>query len=147
LCLLLNASVLLTPFNTTHAHVGHDQQSAEVHGGHRHDVAHGHEGGVEHSHDDWFEEEFSGTAPASGEAQVIELDAAVTNQSSLTSIAWVQWLPLACVIAVLAIGTQFCLAILRPPKSSPRSRSHRAYWRPPLRGPPPSIRSSLTACS
>jgi hypothetical protein len=139
LCLLLNASVLLTPFNTTHAHVGHDQQSAEVHDGHRHGFARGHEHGVEHAHDDGFEEEIAGGGSASGEVQVIELDAAVANQSSLTSIAWVQWLPLACVIAVLAIGMQFCLVILRPPKSSPRSRSHHAYLRPPLRGPPLSI--------
>lgn len=101
LCMLVNVSILLIPFSTTHAHVGSGaHHHADVHGGHSHDFEHGH--GASDGHD-----------PADAE-QVIDLEPALTNQSTSSSAFWTYWLPLACVLTVLAAGMQICVLVLRP---------------------------------
>lgn len=158
-CMLLNLSVTLMPFNTVHAHVSsRDQHETGVHGGHSHqlahshDSAHGHDGGgsvhpdadhghthaVDHSHDvDHGHDAAGGHEPAEVD-QVVDLKPSLTNQNNSSSVSALSlhWLPLACVVAVLSDGVQVCISLLRPPQSSSQPLSHRGYWRPPLRGPP-----------
>lgn len=121
LYMLVNVSVLLIPFHTAHAHVSSGTHT-DVHGGHSHDFEHSHGAGGAHE-------------PGDAE-QVVDLEPALTNQSTSPSPFWTYWLPLACVLAILAAGVQVCLLVLRPPRSHLQSGSHRGYWRPPLRGPP-----------
>lgn len=121
LCLLLNLSVLLMPFDTTHAHVSSAAAfSADVHSGHSHDLDphHDHETGAAAEH-------------------VVDLRAAVSPQNTFQSMAWSGWMPLASlvVLTLLLVG-QRCLAFFAPPSSDPKPPSRRGYWRPPLRGPP-----------
>lgn len=124
LCMLLNVSVMLVSFNSTHAHVGTGaHHHTDVHGGHSHDFGHTHD--------------VDGGHPPAEVDKVVDLTPALTSQSSTPSVSWTHWLPLVCVVAILSVGVQVCLSLLRPPQSDPPPASQRGYWRPPLRGPPP----------
>jgi hypothetical protein len=131
LCLLLNLSVLLMPFDTTHAHVSSAADlSTDVHSGHSHDLDHQHDLDHDHALDHGHDHE-TGTAD-----HVVDLQAAVSAQNSLQSMAWSDWIPLACLVVLTFLAAQRCIAVFAPPSSDPKPASRRGYWRPPLRGPP-----------
>lgn len=126
LCLLLNLSVLLMPFDTTHAHVSSAADlSTDVHSGHSHDLDHQHDFDHDHDHE-------TGTSAD----HVVDLQAAASAQNSLQSMAWSDWIPLACLVALTFLAAQRCIAVFAPLCSDPKPASRRGYWRPPLRGPP-----------
>jgi hypothetical protein len=120
LCLLLNVSVTLMPFNTAHAHVSTAHTlSADIHSGHSHDLdldasAHDHEKG----------------------AQIVDFRNAASAQNSFQSTVWSDWMPLLCLVALTVLVARLCTAAFSPPSSDPKPASRHGYWRPPLRGPP-----------
>jgi hypothetical protein len=115
--LVLNLSVLLMPFDTTHAHISSTAASStDVHSGHSHDLD-------PHSEHD------------AGE-HVVDLHGSFGTQNAFQSKFWSDWIPLACLVVMTLVVSQLCLAILAPPLSDPKPVSRHGYWRPPLRGPP-----------
>ena len=119
LCLLLNLSVLLMPFDTTHAHVSSAAAlSTDVHSGHSHDF----DGDHEHDH-------------GSPGDQVVELRGSISSQNTFQSMFWSDWIPLACLVALTLFVARLC-TVFAPPASDPNPAPRHGYWRPPLRGPP-----------
>lgn len=118
LCLLANLSLLLMPFDSTHAHVSPDHShAADVHGGHSHDFDH-----EVSDHD--------------ADHSVVSLKPAVSSQNNFQSAFLTLWLPLACAFVVTLLVVQQYLGTVKPSRSDPKPPSHHPYWRPPLRGPP-----------
>ena len=124
ICLLANISLMLIPFDRTHAHVvaehGHTHAS-DVHGGHSHDFD---------LHGD------TGEAGDGDEQVVVDMKPALTSQGTFQSAFWAYWVPLACTAVLLLAAAQFCLRLVAPPRSDSRPLSRHGHWRPPLRGPP-----------
>lgn len=118
LCLLANLSLLLMPFDSTHAHVSSDHShAADVHGGHSHDFDHGVAGEEAHR-------------------SVVDLKPALSSQNTFQSAFLTFWLPLACTFVLTLLVVQLCVGSVAPARSDPKPPSHHPYWRPPLRGPP-----------
>lgn len=119
--LLANISLMLIPFDRTHAHVvsehGHTHAS-DVHGGHSHDF------------------DFYGDAGDGVEQVVVDMKPALTSQGTFQSAFWAYWVPLACTVVLLPAVAQSCLRLAAPHRSDPRPLSRHGHWRPPLRGPP-----------
>lgn len=121
ICLLTNISVLLIPFDSTHAHVSPDHghtHVSDVHGGHSHDF-------------DLF-----GDIDDGDEQIVVDMKPALTSQGIFKSALGAYWVPLACTVVLLLAVAQLCLRSVPPPRSDPRPLSRHGHWRPPLRGPP-----------
>lgn len=122
LCLIANLSILLMPFDTTHAHVSSTADlSADVHSGHSHD----------------FDPDHHGDA---GE-HVVDLQGSVSAQNPFQSKFWSakfwsDFMPLACLVVLTYLVAPLCLTVFAPPLSDPKPASRHGYWRPPLRGPP-----------
>jgi hypothetical protein len=124
ICLLTNISLMLIPFDSTHAHVTADHghtHASDVHGGHSHDFDL--YGDVDDDSD-------------TDEQVVVDMKPALTSQGTLPSAFLTLWLPLACTLVLLLAVAQFCVRIIAPPRSDPRPTSRHGHWRPPLRGPP-----------
>lgn len=118
LCWAVSLSFVLMPYSTLHAHVA-DHDHTHVHGGHVHDFDSG--------HDD-----------AKPVDQVVKISVAATT-ANLAISDWTDWLPLVCVVVVLAAGLPFVTRILRPPSRDSEPISRRPHHLPPLRGPPASV--------
>lgn len=121
ICLLANISVMLMPFDSTHAHVSSDHghtHASDVHGDHSHDF-------------DLF-----GDLDDGDEQIVVDMKPALTSQGVFQSAFWTYWVPLACTVVLLLAVAQFCLRSIAPHRSDPRPLSRNGHWRPPLRGPP-----------
>ncbi|HEY5755658.1 MAG TPA: hypothetical protein VIU34_07535 [Steroidobacter sp.] len=121
ICLLANISLLLIPFDSTHAHVtsdhGHSHPS-DVHGGHSHDL------------------DLYGDVDEADEQIVVDMKPVLTTQGNFQSAFWTFWVPLACTVVLLLAVVQSCLRLVAPPRSDLRPLSRHGHWRPPLRGPP-----------
>ena len=121
LCLLANLSLVLMPFDSTHAHVSSDHSHATaVHGGHNHDFDHG-------MQNDQGDE---------ADRAIVDLKPALSSQNTFQSAFLTFWLPLACTFVLALLVVQLCLGSVAPTRSDPKPLSHHPYWRPPLRGPP-----------
>jgi hypothetical protein len=119
----LNLSVLLMPFDTSHAHISSAASlSTAVHSGHSHDLE-------PHSHP------HSDSAPGAAE-QIVDLQGSLSAQNTFQSMSWSNWIPLACLVAIAFLVARPRVAVFSPPSSDPERASRRGHWRPPLRGPP-----------
>jgi len=114
LCWVVSLSFVLMPYNTLHAHIG-DHEHAHVHGGHLHDFDAGHD--------------------AQPVDQVVKISVAATNTNPATA-NWTDWLPVLCVVVLLAAGLPFVTRILRPPSRDSEPIPRRPHRQPPSRGPP-----------
>jgi hypothetical protein len=126
LCLLLNVSILLMPFDSTHAHVTSDHghtHASDVHGGHSHDFDL--YGDIDESDD-------------TDEQIVVDMKPTLTSHGTPQAVFWTYWVPVACTVVLLLAVAQFCLRLVAPHRSDPRPLSRHGHWRPPLRGPPTS---------
>ena len=121
LCVFLCAAVTTTPFTHLHAHVGHDQQATEVHGGHQHEFDLGTSDHGDHDQD-----------------HVVYLSAGASPLSS-SDVPLVPWLPLLYVVAVLLMVEPLRRQLPSPRYRAARLPSQYPPWPPPLRGPPVSI--------
>jgi predicted RNA-binding Zn ribbon-like protein len=120
LCLLLNVSVTLMPFDTAHAHISPAHTlRADIHSGHSHDLD------LDASHDDHEKG-----------AQIVDFRTSASTQNPFQSTFWSDWMPLLCLVALTVLVAQLCTAAFSPPSSDPKPASRHGYWRPPLRGPP-----------
>lgn len=128
LCLLMNVSFLLAPFSHVHAHLGHDDDSALVHGGHSHDFdAHD---SADHHADDSLDHHAE---------HVIDLDSERAGQVA-SGLTWSPWLPLLYMVGLFfSMAPSWAVLLPRPPRSRPVLKSQHPPWPPPLRGPPISI--------
>jgi hypothetical protein len=123
LCLLLNLSVLLMPFDTSHAHISSAASvSTDVHSGHSHDLE---PHSLRHSE----------SVPDTDD-HVVDLQGSLSAQNTFQSMFWSHWIPLACLVAIAFLVAQPRVAAFSPPSSEPHRASWRGHWRPPLRGPP-----------
>lgn len=121
ICLLANISLMLIPFDSTHAHVSSDHghtHASDVHGGHSHDL------------------DLYADIDDTDEQVVVDMKPALTSQGTFQSVFWTYWVPLACTVVLLLAVALFCLRLVAPPRSDPRQLSRHGHWRPPLRGPP-----------
>lgn len=116
---VMSISVVLMPYSTLHAHVS-DPEHTHVHGGHVHDF--------DSDHD---------VRPVD---QVVKISIAATTISP-AGWDWTDWLPVVCVVAVLALSQPFVTMILRPPSRDSDPAPRRTYRQPPLRGPPVSVQA------
>lgn len=122
ICLLANISLLLMPFDSTHAHVTSDHghtHASDVHGGHSHDF------GLYDEVDQDADEQI-----------VVDMKPALTSPGNFQSVFWTYWVPLACTVVLLLGVAQLCLRIVSYPRSDSRPLTRHGHWRPPLRGPP-----------
>lgn len=79
-----------------------------------------------------------GEAGAEDGHQVLNLEPAMMDKvsSGWLSAMLTHWLPLICVIAVLALSARSYVTLLRPPDTGPPRPRHPPFWQPPSRGPP-----------
>ncbi|MGH8237046.1 MAG: hypothetical protein ACREXP_08490 [Steroidobacteraceae bacterium] len=116
-CWAVSFSFVLTPYSTLHAHVS-DDEPTHMHGGHVHDFDRDHDARkVDH---------------------IVKISVAATTPSHASG-DWTAWLPIVCVVALLALSLPFVTAILRPPSRDSEPIRRRPYYQPPLRGPPASV--------
>lgn len=116
-CWAVSLSFGLMPYSTLHAHVA-DQEPTHMHGGHVHDFDSDHDvKPVDH---------------------IVKISVAATTHTE-GSWDWTHWLPILCVVALLALSLPFVTAILRPPARDPEPIPRRPHHLPPLRGPPGSV--------
>jgi hypothetical protein len=120
LCLLLNVSVMLMAFDTTHAHVDATAAAGvDVHSGHDHDFD---------LHSDVDHHDAS--------EHVVDMKASLGTLNPFQSTFWSDWLPLVWFVALTLLAAPLCVAVFSSRTSDPRPPSRRGHWRPPLRGPP-----------
>lgn len=82
----MNVSILLMPFESTHAHVTSDHghtHASEVHGGHSHDF------------------DVYGDVDHTDEQIVVDMKPALTSQGTAQAVFWTSWVPLACTVVLL----------------------------------------------
>jgi hypothetical protein len=73
ICLLANISLMLIPFDSTHAHVDSDHghaHASDVHGGHHHDF------------------DFHGDVDETDEQVVVDMQPALSSQGAFQSLFW-----------------------------------------------------------
>jgi hypothetical protein len=114
LCWAVSFSFVLMPYSTLHAHVA-DREHAHVHGGHLHD--------------------FASNPDAKPVDQVVKISVAATRTNPATW-DWTDWLPVVCIVVLVASGLPFVTRILRPPSRDSEPIPRRPHRQPPLRGPP-----------
>ena len=115
-CCVVSLSFMLMPYSTLHAHVS-DLEHSHLHGGHVHDLA-------PDEHD------------VRSVDQVVQISVATTHLNPLVAWDSVDWTPVLCVLAFLALSLPFLTLILRPPARDSEPIPRRTFRHPPLRGPP-----------